>query len=145
MKVGDFHPDTRPAAGGSSDSEEVRPEESRESPEALVAETASRMLVVVAELACRLRPFPSFLNMATVQAVELDPGPGIGPDRGCVVVLPGGEICELDLLLLPGIEGVRDFDSVDRMKELELEAEEYIGYAASAIRLLYEELRRRGP
>jgi hypothetical protein len=110
---------------------------------ALVEETAARLRDLLAGLASRLRPFPAFLNMVSVQAVELDPPPGAPKDQGCVVVLPGGEICELDLKALPGIEGIRDIDPVEETTELELPPEEYIFYAAAAIRLLYQELRRR--
>ena len=111
--------------------------------DALLAETASHLRTLVADLASRLRPFPSFLNMVSVQAIELDPLPGAPLDRGCVVVLPGGEICEIDLKALPGVEGISDIDAVEEINELELSAEDYIGYAAVAIRMLYQEIRRR--
>lgn len=120
------------------------PERSEPTAEALIAETATNLRGLVADLASRLRPFPAFLNMVSVQAMELEPAPDAPADRGCVVVLPDGEICELDLMSLPGIEGIRDIDSVEEIRELELLPEEYIGYAATAIRLLYQELRRRG-
>ena len=110
----------------------------------LIEETALQLRSLLADLASRLRPFPAFLNMVSVQAIELEPLPGAPQDRGCVVVLPGGEICELDLLSLPGIQGVIDFDQVEQLLELELPPEEYIVYASSAIRLLYQELRGRG-
>ena len=123
---------------------ESNPEQRKVGAEALVEATATHLRGLVADLASRLRPFPAFLNMVTVQAIELDPLTGAPPDRGCVVVLPGGEICELDLMAVPGIEGIRDFDAVEELRELELLPEEYVWYAASAVRLLYQELRRRG-
>ena len=95
-------------------------------------------------MAQNLRPFPAFLNMASVQAVELEPPLSPTADHGCVVVLPGGEICEMDLSLMPGIQGIMDIDQVERFTELELPDEEYIVYAATAIRLLSQELRRQG-
>ena len=113
-------------------------------------EEASRLRDLLGELAASLRPFPSFLNMASIQAVELLlPLPLPLPlrptvDRGCVVVSPHGEICELNLHATPGIAGVSEMDHVEEFRELELPAEEYIVYAATAIRLLNEELRRRG-
>ena len=110
----------------------------------LIEETALKLKDLLAELASRLRPFPAFLNMVSLQAIELEPLPGAPQDRGCVVVLPGGEICEMDLMALPGVQGIRDIDQVERLRELELPPEEYVVYAASAIRLLYQELRRRG-
>ena len=85
-----------------------------------------------------------FLNMASVQAVELEPPFAPTADHGCVVVLPEGEICEMDLSVMPGIQGIMDIDQVERFIELELPDEDYIVYAATAIRLLSQELRRRG-
>ena len=114
------------------------------SSDTLLQQTASDLHALVAELASRLQPFPSFLNMVSLQAIEIDPLPAIDHDLGCVVVLPGGEICELDLKVVPGIEGLADLDSVEELKELELAPEDYITFAAIAIRLLHQELRRRG-
>ena len=111
---------------------------------ALLEQTAARLREVLTDLASRLRPFPAFMNMVSLQAIELDPLPGASADLGCVVVIPGGEICELDLRLLPGIEGVRDVDTVEELTELELAAEDYITYASLAIRSIYQELEKRG-
>lgn len=61
-----------------------------------------------------------------------------------MVVGPDGEICQLDLMGIPGVAGVTDGDQVEEFRELDLPLEEYIVYAATAIRLLVEELRRRG-
>ena len=56
---------------------------------AALEEAAARLCGVLAELASRLRPFPAFLNMTSVQAVELDLPLRSTADRSCVVVLPG--------------------------------------------------------
>lgn len=112
--------------------------------DALLEETAGRLRLVVAELATRLRPFPAFLNMVSVQAVELAPSSLFEADRGCVVVLPDGEICELDLKAMPGIEGITETDQAEEFRKLDLPAHEYVVYAADAIHALYLELRRRG-
>ena len=112
--------------------------------ESALQDAASRLKELLAELAQSLRPFPAFLNMSSVQAVELEPSFTPTADHGCVVVLPDGEICEMDLSVMPGIQGVMDIDQVEQFKELELPGEEYIVYAATAIRLLSQELRRRG-
>jgi hypothetical protein len=82
--------------------------------------------------------------MASVQAVELDPPLRAPVDRGCVVVRSDGEICELNLQVVPGAEGVSEIDQLEEFRELPLPVEEYIAYAATAIRVLKEELRRRG-
>jgi hypothetical protein len=113
-------------------------------PQTLLEETAGRLHDVVANLAARLRPFPAFLNMTTVQAIELEPPAGSAADLGCVVVLPDGEICELELKTIPGPGSPSEVDQVEEYRELELPPEQYVLYAASAIGVLYEELRRRG-
>ena len=112
--------------------------------ESTLREAAARLRELLAELAQKLQPFPAFLNMASVQAVELEPSFAPTADHGCVVVLPKGEICEMHLSVMPGIQGIMDIDQVERFTELELPDEEYIVYAATAIRLLSQELRRRG-
>ena len=119
-------------------------EKLREATDAALEAAAARLREVLAELASRLRPFPAFLNMTSLQAVELDPPLRPTADRGCVVVLPDGEICQLDLSVMPGIQGIMDIDQVEEFRELELPPEEYIVYAVTAIRVLSEELARRG-
>ncbi len=112
------------------------------SPKALLEHAAADLRQVLMDLASQLRPFPAFMNMVSLQAMELEPLPGASADLGCVVVLPEGEICELDLQLMPGVEGVRDVDTVEELTELELSAEDYITYASQAIRLIYRELEK---
>ena len=114
------------------------------SAESVLHDAAARLKELLAALAQSLRPFPAFLNMDSLQAVELEPPLAPTTDHGCVVVLPEGEICEMDLSLMPGIQGIMDIDQVERFTELELPDDEYIVYAATAIRLLSQELRRRG-
>ena len=118
------------------------------SPEEHSRETAERLRAMVAELATQLRPFPPFLGMNTLQAIELELPRGSGfqppPELGCVVVLPGGEILELDLKMIPGPYGPSDVDQVEQFTELDLPPEQYIAYATVAAQLLQEEIGRRG-
>ena len=106
------------------------------------------MRATVAQLATQLRPFPPFLGMNTLQAIELDLPLGSGfqppPELGCVVVLPDGEISELDLRIIPGPDGPTDVDQVEQFTELDLPPEQYIAYATVAVRLLQGEIKRRG-
>ena len=99
------------------------------SAEAEVEAEALRLHELVAGLAIRLRPFPAFMGMTTIQAVELEPGINDKPDRGCVVVLSDGQICELELKLMAGAEGVSDVDQTEQFTELDLPPDEYIVYA----------------
>ena len=118
------------------------------SPEEHSRETAGRLRELVAVLASQLRPFPPFLGMRTLQAIELELPPGSGfrppPELGCVVVLPDGEISELDLRFIPGPDGPTDVDQVEQFTELDLPSEQYIAYATVAVRLLQEEIEQRG-
>ncbi|MCZ6789785.1 MAG: hypothetical protein O7D33_07630, partial [Chloroflexi bacterium] len=97
--------------------------------ESVLQDAAARLRELLAKLAQSLRPFPAFLNMDSLQAVELEPPFAPTVDHGCVVVLPEGEICKMDLSVMPGIQGIMDIDQVERFTELELPDEEYIVYA----------------
>ena len=118
------------------------------SPEEHSRETAERLRATVAELASQLRPFPPFLGMSTLQAIELELPPGSGfqppPELGCVVVLPDGEISELGLKMIPGPDGPTDVDQVEEFTELDLPPEQYIAYATVAVQLLQAEIGHRG-
>ncbi len=118
------------------------------SPEEHSRETAERLRAAVAELAAQLRPFPGFFGMSTIQAIELELPAGSGfqppPDLGCVVVLPDGEISELDLRNIPGPDGPADVDQVEEFTGLDLPPEQYIAYATVAVQLLQAEIERRG-
>ena len=105
--------------------------------------TAGQLREALSELAGRLRPFPAFMGMATLQAIELEP-PDTQNDWGCVVLLPNGEICELELEVIPGPAGPTDVDQVERYKVLELSTGDYVHFAAAALRLIGEELQKRG-
>ena len=113
--------------------------------DAVLAEAAARLEAILADLCRRLTPFPAFMGMATIQAVELEPALTVPRDRGCVVVTPEGTIAELDIAAIPGIVGVLEVDQVEEFKPLDdLAAEEYLIYLLAAIRQLDAELRRRG-
>lgn len=117
--------------------------------DAVLADVASRLRGLLEEMAPALKPFPPFLNMVSIQALELEPpfGPprfGSNEDRGCVVVAPDGTICSLDLRLIPGAPGETDSGQMAELHELDLPPEEYIVYAVSAVRALGQEMRRRG-
>ncbi len=117
------------------------------SPEEHSRETAERLRVAVAELASQLRPFPPFYGMSTLRAIELELPTGSAvqppPELGCVVVLPDGEISELDLRNIPGPDGPAAVDQVEEFTELDLPPEQYIAYATVAVQLLQVEIQRR--
>ncbi len=111
---------------------------------AALEEAVARLGEVLVEMAARLRPFPPFLGMVSVQAVELEPPITPSRDLGCVVVDPQGHICQLDIRGIPGVTGFTETDQVEEFQELELSGAEYIIYATKAIQMLADELRRRG-
>ena len=104
---------------------------------------ASRLGESVADLAQQLRPFPAFMGMTSLQAIELEPPADTRAEWGCVVVLPDGEICELELEVIPGPAGPTDVDQVDRYRPLELSTDDYVHFAAAALRAMGRELERR--
>lgn len=117
--------------------------ENERTPDELLEQAAGQLGEAVTALAAQLQPFPSFMGMSTLQAIELEPPPDSRNDWGCVVVLPDGEICELELEVIPGPVGPADVDQVDRYKPLDLSLVEYIHFAAAALRVMGRELRRR--
>ena len=119
------------------------PDEATSSDYTTIDEAAARLRELLVGLAPRLRPFPAFLNMVSVQAIELEPVSDMSKDHGCVVVLPDGEICELELKAVPGVEGISEADHLEDFRPLDLSPEDYIMYAAVAIRAIYVEVRRR--
>lgn len=129
---------------GGKTSREAGLEEFESRAHVVLSEAAAQLEQVLAELARSLRPFPAFLGMVSVQAVELEPPLGAGRDLGCVVVDPEGQICQLDIKAVSGIAGVAEADQVEEFQPLELTDLEYLVYATTAITLLAEELRKRG-
>ena len=98
---------------------------------------------IVAELCGRLQPFPAFLGMTTIQAIELDPSPAPSLDLGCVVVTPDGTIAELDVTAIPGVVGVLELDQVEEFRPLDLPVQARLTYLTEAVRVLAAEIVRR--
>lgn len=110
----------------------------------ILSDAGQRLKGLLEGLAKSIRPFPSFLGMITVQAVELEPDLAPGRDLGCVVVSPEGEICRLDIAEIAGIAGLTETDRVEEFQPLDLSALEYLSFAKAAIEVLTDELQRRG-
>ena len=89
---------------------------------------------LIRELAAALDPFPNFLGISTIQAVEVDPSGVADPEKGCVVVLPDGVLYELVLRMLPGPVDIGGVDQIEEMKELA--PGDYVAYAYAAVREL---------
>ncbi|MBI4233322.1 MAG: hypothetical protein HY686_02680 [Chloroflexi bacterium] len=114
--------------------------------DALVQRTAEQLAQVLHELASALDPFPAFLGMPTIQAVEVEPQGPRDPELGCVVVCPDGELYELNIRLIPGPPDIGGVDQVEEFKPLQLAPSAYVAYAhcaiASLARLLLERQAR---
>ncbi len=96
-------------------------------------ENASNALrTLIQELAEALDPFPNFMDITTIQALEIEPEEGVNPELGCVVVFPDGEIRELVLRLIPGSIDFGGTDQTEEMQEIEFSPNDYINYARSA-------------
>ena len=98
---------------------------------------------IIKEMAGECDPFPSFLSMKSIQAIELEPVSGTG-SVGCIVVCPDGVLRHLDLVGISGGVEIADVEQVEQFEEVQLPPEQYLSYAIQAVDLLYAELRRRG-
>ena len=87
------------------------------------------------ELASALEPFPGFLGMDSIHAIELDPDIRF-PDRGCLVVTDEGLIKELSLDLIPGPTFSGGVDSKETFREVDIEGQEKDFYLGMAIQTL---------
>ena len=109
-----------------------------------VVERASKELnTLIRELAAALDPFPNFLGISTIQAVEVDPSGVADPEKGCVVVLADGVLYDLVLRMLPGPVDIGGVDQIEEMKELELAPGDYVAYAYAAVQELTRILEER--
>ena len=101
--------------------------------DAVLERASSELDKLLVELATALDPFPSFLGMSSVHAVEIEPAGVARPDRGCVVVCPDGRLYELVLRMVPGPGDAGGVDQVEEMKELDLSRGDYVAYAYAGV------------
>ena len=95
---------------------------------------------LLVELAAALEPFPNFMGVSTIQAIEVEPGGTSNPDNGCVVVCPDGELRELVLRMIPGPFEMGGVEQTEEMAELDLPLGEYVAYAYAAVEELLKAL-----
>ena len=111
--------------------------------DAVIERASSELRKLLLELVSTLDPFPSFMDIGSIQAVEVEPS-GVGHrDHGCVVVCPDGELYELVLRLIPGPLDVGGVDQVEEMKPLDLPPGDYVAYAYAAVQELARLLEAR--
>ena len=97
------------------------------------------------EAAAGLDPFPYFLGSFDVKAVEAEPPPGSGPDRGCVVVCPDGELYEYQVGIMDGGSMGGGMDRTEKLERLDLPPGEYVAYALAALDAVTQAQLRKGP
>lgn len=86
------------------------------------------------QMVSSLKPFPSFMELLTLQAIEIQPDVSLGTDRGCVVLCPDGEFYELTLRLIPGHFDGEVNDYTEELRRLELPHHEFVTFARAAIK-----------
>ncbi len=115
------------------DGNEIDPLVKRAIADAVLERASLELKKLLGELAAALDPFPTFLGLNTVQAVEIEPAGVAVADRGCVVVCPDGVLRELVLRMVPGPMDIGGVDQLEEMKELELSSGDYVAYAYAAV------------
>ena len=101
--------------------------------DAVLERASSELDKLLVELATALDPFPSFLGMSSVHAVEIEPAGVARADRGCVVVCPDGQLYELVLRMVPGPGDAGGVDQVEELKELDIPRGDYVAYAYAGV------------
>ena len=107
---------------------------------AALERAATQLRDVLKGMAARINPFPAFLDMMTIQAVEVEPHGVVLCGRGCIVVCADGELYELSLTTIQGPLEVTEADQVKYFQALELPPAQYIPYAHAAIKALVEHM-----
>jgi|TARA_B110000263_G_scaffold99361_1_gene86846 hypothetical protein len=98
--------------------------------------TKETLQEILKELALQTRPFPGFLNMKTIQAIEIPVPETYSSKYGCVVVLPDGEINEIILKTIPAPESLGEVDQTEEYVEVDMPVIDTIIYLYNAIEIL---------
>ena len=118
--------------------------------DAVLNRASDELDAVLAGMCAAIEPFPAFMGHATLKAVEIEDAPAImaaagaaGPDVGCVVICPDGNLYELVMRMTPEHSDESWLDSAGDLKPLELPsaARASVGYAA--VRVLARLVRVR--
>ncbi len=103
--------------------------------EAILNKANTQLQELLIKLAASIKIFPGFLDMDTVQAIELEPIVGF-PDRGCIVVTPEGFLKEMVLSILPGATTLGGYEQSEQLKDLDLPSDEETIYLYRAVNVL---------
>ncbi len=108
--------------------------------DAAVDKAAAELKAVLAGLAGRFDPFPTFVGSSSIRAVEVEPGGIAAKDLGCIVVCADGELYELNLTAIQGPPELSAVDHVEELQPLDLPPVLYVLYAHAAIKALADRL-----
>lgn len=119
------------------------PQAQRFKADADLRQAAEELRRMLQEAVAELDPFPYFLGSYDVRALEAEPPPGAGPDRGCVVVCPDGELYEYRVSVTSGGPWGVGLDRQENLVKLDLLPHEYIAYASAALDAVRRALAER--
>lgn len=122
---------------------EIDPLIKRAVADAVMRRASIELNKLLVELAAALDPFPNFMGVSSIHAVEVEPSGVSNPDNGCVVVCPDGELRELVLRMIPGPFEMGGVEQTDEMAELDLPLGEYVAYAYTAVQELLKLLEQQ--
>jgi hypothetical protein len=128
----------------------IEPLQRKREADRLLDETAARLKELLRSACVQLDPFPVFPGTLNVQAIECEPPKGAGNERGCVVVMPDGELYELEIgfdLQELSEQMVPDLFYARREKATKLEdlhPLDLIGYTYTGLREVTRLLLERG-
>ena len=111
--------------------------------DAVMERAAIELNKLLVEIAAALEPFPDFMGLTSIQAVEIEPSGVSNPENGCVVVCPDGALRELVLRMIPGPFDMGGVEQTDEMAELDLPPGEYVAYAHAAVHELLRLLEQQ--
>jgi hypothetical protein len=114
-------------------SDNIDPIVKRAVADGVLQRAAKELDKLLEEMAPALDPFPFFMGTSSIQAPEIDPAGVADPQRGCVVVLPDGQLRELVLRVLPGPFDTGGVEQSEEFKELDLAPGDYVAYAYAAV------------
>ena len=118
------------------DSQEPDPLVARAVADAVVERAANELKKLIKQLALAFDPFPGFMGLNTVQAIEVEPSGTVNTDLGCIVICPDGELREFVLQMVPGPIDVGGVDNIEQFKDIELSHGDFVAYAYAAVQQL---------
>ena len=115
---------------------EVDPLIKRAVADAVLGRATLELRKLLQELAGSLVPFPKFMGVSSIEAVEVEPHTASNPENGSIVVCPDGELRELILRMIPGPFDAGGVDQLEEMAEPDMTPGEYVAYAHAAVHQL---------